>query len=112
MDREDLDMTYLSAIGSVNDSSWNVIIRINGQSMIVRLDTGAEATAITKITLAKLGNVQLSPAQRSLCGPDRKPLKVIGKLTTELASTNYKCSHDVYIIQQLKHNHRIRFACY
>ena len=103
MEGEDLDMSYLSAIGSDNDSSWNATIQINGQSVVFKLDTGAEV-AITEPTLTKVGNIQLSPAAKSLCGPDRKPLKVKGTLTAELAYTNSKCRHDVYVIEQLKHN--------
>ena len=101
---EDPETSFLSAIGSVNESSWNITIMINGQPIIFKLDTGAEVTAITESTLAKLDNVQLSPANKSLCGPDRKPLQVMGKLTVTLSSTNHKCNHDVHAIQLLKHN--------
>ena len=40
--------------------------------MTFKLDTGAEITAITVSTLAKLGNVKLSLVTKSLCGPDRE----------------------------------------
>ena len=65
---------------------------------------GAKVTAITESTLAKLGNVKLSPVTKSLCGPDRKPLNVIGRLNATLSSTNHQCDHEVYVIQLLKHN--------
>ena len=85
MKSEDLDMSYLntSTIGSDNDSSWNATIQINRHSVhvVFKLDTEAEVTAITEATLTKLGNVQLRPAAKSLCGPDRKPFKVMGTLT-------------------------------
>ena len=73
-------MIYLSAIVSKNDSCWIVNIEINGQHMTFKLDTGAEVTAITESTLAKLGKVKLSPVTKSLCGPDRKPLEVTGSI--------------------------------
>ena len=87
-------LTSVLYIGSDNDSSWNATIQINGQSVVFKLDTGAEVKAITQPTLTKLGNVQLHTAAKSLCGPDRKPLKVMGTLTTELAYTNSKCKKD------------------
>ena len=59
-------LTNLSAIVSENDSCWTVNIEINDQSVIFKLDTGAEVTAITEATLAKLGNVKLSPVT-NLC---------------------------------------------
>ena len=88
MEAEDLDVSYLSTIGSNNDCSGNATMQINGQSVVFKLDTGAEVTAITEPTLTKLGNAQVLSAAKSLCGPDKKPLKVMGTLTTELAYTN------------------------
>ena len=46
--------------------------------MKFKVDTGAEVTAVTKLALTQLGNVKLHPATKILCGPDRKPLKVLG----------------------------------
>ena len=102
---EDIDVNYLSTIVFGKDSCWTVNIEINGKPMIFKLDTGAEVTAITESTLAKLGNVKLSSVTKSLCGPDRKPLNVIERLRLNAAlSSNHQCNHEVYVIQQLKHN--------
>ena len=84
---EDLDVIYLDAIESGKGSTWNVTIDINGQPVMFKLDTGAEVTAVTQETLTKLGDVVLKPATKSLCGPDRKPLKVLGKLTNFVLHT-------------------------
>ena len=43
--KEDIDVTYLSAIVSEKDSCWTINIEINGKPMIFKLDTGAEVTA-------------------------------------------------------------------
>ena len=48
--------------------------------------------------------MKLSPVTKSLCGPNRKPLNVICRLNATLSSTNHQCDHEVYVIQQLKHN--------
>jgi len=65
---------------------------------------GAEVTAITRETLTKLENVKLNPVTKPLCGPDRRPLNVLGRLTATLHSANNKCSQEIYVIQQLKQN--------
>ena len=101
---EDLDVIYLDTIESRKGSIWNVTIDINGQPVMFKLDTGAEVTAVTQETMTRVGNVVLKPATKSLCGPDRKPLKVLGKLTVTLSSTHHKCDQEVYVLQQLKHN--------
>ena len=54
--------------------------------------------------LAKLGDVKLSPVIKFLCGPDRKPLNVIARLNAASSSSKHQCNHEVYVIQQLKHN--------
>lgn len=95
---EDLNVTYLSATMSENYSCWTVNIEINDKPVIFKLDTGVEVTAITETTLAKLGYVKLIPVTKPLCGPDRKPLNVIGRLTATLCSLKNKCSHEVYVI--------------
>ena len=91
-------MTYLSAIVSENDSCWTVNIEINGQHMTFKLDTRVEVTAITESTFTRLGNVKLSPVTKSLCGPDRTPLDVTGRLKATLSSKNHTCDHQVYVI--------------
>ena len=101
---EDLDVIYLDAIESGKGSTWNVTIDLNGQPVMFKIDTGAEVTAVTQETLTKLGNVVLKSATKYLCGPDRKPLKVLGKLTVSLSSTHHKFDQEVYVLQQLKHN--------
>ena len=101
---ETVDVTYLSAIVSEKDSCWTVNTEINGQPVIFKLHTEAEVKAITELTLTKIGNIKLSPVTKSLCGPDRKPLNVMGRLNATLALTNHKCNHEVYVIKQLKHN--------
>ena len=61
-------------------------------------------TAITESTLTKLGNAKLSLVTKSLCGPDRKPLEVTGRVKATLYSKNHKCDHEVYVIKEQKHN--------
>ena len=58
---------------------------MNGETMKFKVDIGAEVTAITELALTQLGNVQLYPATKILCGPDRMPLKVIGQTPATLS---------------------------
>ena len=48
--------------------------------------------------------MKLSPVTKSLCGPDRKPLEVTGRVKATLCSNNHKCDHEVYVIKELKNN--------
>ena len=72
--------------------------------MKFKVDTGAEVTAVTKLALTQLGNVQLHPATKTLCGPDRKPLKVLGQTSATLSHCGKSCIHDIFVVEKLKHN--------
>ena len=83
--KEDLDMAFLSAVVSADDTSWTANINVNGEMMKFKVDTGAEITAVTKLALTQLGKVQLHPTTKTLCGPDRKTLKVLGQTSATLS---------------------------
>ena len=81
---EDLDLAFLCAVVTADEISWIADISVNGESMKFKVDTGAEVTAVTELALTQLGNVQLHPATKTLCGPDKKPLKVLGQISATL----------------------------
>ena len=101
---EDLDLAFLSAVVATDETSWTTNIRVNGETMKFKVDTGAEVTAVTKLALTQLGNVQLHPAAKTLCGPDRKPLKVLGQTSATLSHCGKSCIHDIFVVEKLKHN--------
>ena len=71
---------------STDETSWIANISVNGESMKFKVDTGA---AVTKLALTQLGIVQLHPATKTLCGPDRKPLKILGQTSATLSHSMY-----------------------
>ena len=89
---EDLDMAFLSAVVSSDDTCWAADIKVNGELMKFKVDTEAEVTAVTKLALKQLGRVQLHPAIKSLCGPDRKPLQVLGQTNVTLSHCGKRVS--------------------
>ena len=54
---ENLDMAFLSAVVSADKTCWTEDIKVNGELMKFKVDTGAEVTAVTKLALKQLGNV-------------------------------------------------------
>ena len=101
---EDLDLAFLNAVVSADEPSWTANIRVNGETMKFKVDTGAEVTAVTKLALTQLGNVQLHPAAKTPCGPDRKPLKVLGQTSATLSYSGKTCIHDIFVVDKLKNN--------
>ena len=94
---EDLDLAFLSAVVSTDETCWTASIRVNGETMKFKVDTGAEVIAITKLALTQLGNVKLHPATKTLCGPDRKPLQVLGQTSVTLSHNGKTCIHNINV---------------
>ena len=101
---EDLDLAFLSAVVSTDETCWTASIRVNGETMKFKVDTGAEVTAVTKLALTQLGNVKLHPATKTLCGPDRKPLQLLGQTSVTLSHNGKTCIHNIFVVEKLKHN--------
>ena len=66
--------------------------------MKFKVYTEAEVTAVTKLALTQLSNVQLHPAHKS--GPDRKPLKALVKYPPYLVIAE----SNIFVVEKLKHN--------
>ena len=87
----DTENTFLGAIESSgsNDKQWLSTIMLNRTKVTFKLDTGAEATAISAETYQELENVTLHQPTKTLCGPANSHLSVIGQFTGDLT---YKSS--------------------
>ena len=90
----------MSAVVVADEISWTVDIGVNGESMNFKVDTSAEVTAVTELALTRLGIVQLHPATKTLCGSDKKPLKVLGPTSDTLSHSGKTCIQ----VEKLKHN--------
>ena len=81
---EDTENTFLGAIELDSDKQWLSTIVLNKTKVVLKVDTGAEATAIATDTYHKLGNVTLHEPTKILCGPANSHLLVIGQFTGSL----------------------------
>jgi hypothetical protein len=88
----------------VEDKSWTSFVNINRQRQKFKLNTGAEVTAISEATFHSLPGAQLNPSNKTLCGPDRKPLKVLGTTDVKLSVGSASCEQSVYVLQTLTSN--------
>ena len=101
---EEPDTCYLNTVYTVGEKSWTSHVKINGQMKPFKLDTGAEVTAISPETFQSIHGAKLSRPNKTLCGPDRKPLKVLGTTEVELSIGKASCTQNVYVLEKLKSN--------
>ena len=96
--------SFLDTIQEVGGTSWTATIKINSQEIVFKLDTGAEATAISTRTYNTLKNITLQKSAKVLCGPNNKPLDVLGQAVVQLTYEGRTCKQPIYIIEGLKNN--------
>ena len=96
--------TIQDTIQEVEGTSWIATIKINRQEIVFKLDTGAEATAISTRTYNILKNITLQKSGKVLCGPNNKPLDVLGQAVVQLTYEGRTCKQPIYITEGLKNN--------
>ena len=98
------DIAYLNTLGSQDGNFWTCGIRVNGQGMSFRVDTGAEVTVISEDVSKALGLGTLQPSTKKLHGPDHSPLEVVGQATVRLAYKGKQCTQAIFVLRKVKHN--------
>ena len=104
-DNSTLDSFCLDTIHDTDDSTfWMTDVKVNNISVTFKVDTGAEATAISESTLQTLGQLEISMPDKKLCGPNGVLLDLRGSLTLTLSQKQHKCDPEIFVVKQLKHN--------
>ena len=99
-----LDSAFLNAMSHHQETSWNTTVRLGKQDITFKMDTGAEVTAISDKCFQQLEGYQLSKPEKSLYGPSRRPLPVVGQFTGAFAHKAKSTTQKVYVIKDLKTN--------
>ena len=84
--------------------SWNVQVMVKNK-VLFKIDTGAQVTAMSESAWNSLSHPgKLRKAKQRLCGPDRKPLDVLGTVSLTLTLNGKSCTQQIYIIRNLRSN--------
>ena len=107
------DVVHLNTVGDDTTShknattTWNVQVTINKMVLLFKVDTGAEATAMSESAWKQLNSdkkFQLASTTQQLCGPDQKPLDVLGTVTLTLTVKSKSCIQKVFVVRNLRNN--------
>ena len=97
------DATFL---GSINDESngddpWCISLTLEGKTVTLHVDTGAEVTVITKKVWRQVGKPELTPPDRTLRGPDSTVINTLGKFTATFTWNARQVEGEVYVAKRL-----------
>jgi len=103
-DELSLDSSFLDAMTSASQNSWNTKVLLEKTNVDFKLDTGAEVTAITEETFKSLSGIRLHKPFKTLHGPAKQSLNVLGQFTGTLYHKENSSSQTIYVIRGLKTN--------
>ena len=103
-DESYVDTAFLDTLSQNSSETWRVKLRLCGQMLEFKIDTGAEVTAISDAAFRTLRGSKLKSPKKTLYGPARTPLKVIGQLEGELSHQGKATNQPVYVVKDLKTN--------
>ena len=102
---ENTENTFLGAIESgSSEKQWLTTIMLNKTKVTFKLDTGAEATAISPDTYQRLGKVTLQEPTKILRGAANSHLSVIGQFTGNLTYKHTNCQQEIFVVKGLQNN--------
>ncbi|GBN27584.1 Retrovirus-related Pol polyprotein from transposon 17.6 [Araneus ventricosus] len=82
---------------------WTVTVQVNHKNIKFKIDSGADHTVLPANVFQNVfQNAKLEPPDKILCGPDRNPLKTLGKFKTNIEYKGKSCTEEIYVISNLQ----------
>ena len=79
---------------------WKIQVAVNDKPVTFKVDMGAEVTAISEKTWKALPTTAtLSKPTKTLCGPDRKPLCLLGEAEVRLRTQTHDCTQIIFVLK-------------
>lgn len=100
LDNNQADCVFIGSIKSSGSKPWMVTINIHGKEIDFKVDTGADVTVLPA-TEQVIENIALTKPTKILCGPDKRPLDVIGVGKVNLKFRGTVSTETVYVVQGL-----------
>ncbi|KAL2104369.1 hypothetical protein ACEWY4_001237 [Coilia grayii] len=102
LEGEEDDTLFLGAVSAgKKPETWKKTLKVNGQDITFKLDTGAEATVIPDSAYSEGWHGPLTKASIPLCGPSSEPLKVRGQFNGVMRYKDRTTTQPVYVVQKL-----------
>ncbi len=99
---------FLGSIDTVSDNytyqtdPWTVDLLVDNKSLSFKIDTGADVTVIPESAYGRMTGVKLLRPNRILYGPGQSALKVLGKFTANMKTTEVTSKQEVFVVRGLK----------
>ena len=95
---DDLFLGAVSTRASDEDTAWTVNIRLEGEEVLFKIDTGAAVTIVSEPVYRKLKGPKLDKPNRILHGPAQQALEVLGQFTVNLSIGKHSHRENIYVV--------------
>ena len=101
------EIAYLGVIQLENRNKsnidWTVTVKVNHKTIKFKIDSGADHTVLpAHVFKNSFQNTKLEPPNKILCGPDKNPLKTLGKFKANIEYKGKNCTEEIYVIDNLQ----------
>ncbi|GBM86660.1 Uncharacterized protein K02A2.6 [Araneus ventricosus] len=101
------EVAYLGVVQLESENKtnidWTVTVQVNHKNIKFKIDSGADHTVLPANVFQNVfQNAKLEPPDKILCGPDRNPLKTLGKFKTNIEYKGKRCTEEIYVISNLQ----------
>ncbi|XP_063077523.1 uncharacterized protein K02A2.6-like [Engraulis encrasicolus] len=101
LEAEEEGTLFLGAVSTGRKPAWTKTLKVNGQALTFKLDTGADATVIPSAAYSERLHGPLTKASIPLCGPSNEPLQVRGQFNAVMTYKDRTTVQPVYVVQKL-----------
>lgn len=110
-DTDSEDCVFLGDVGTERSQPWVQKVKLNGENVYFKLDTGADVTSIPEGLYSPDRDGKLQRPRKKLLGPGSCPLNVKGCFEAKLAVKGRSVSQDIYLVSGLAQPLLGRPAC-
>ncbi|XP_034038462.1 golgin subfamily A member 3 [Thalassophryne amazonica] len=110
-DTDSEDCVFLGEVGTVRSQPWMQKVKLNGENIDFKLDTGADVTSIPEGLYSPDRDGKLQKPKKTLLGPGSYPLNVKGCFGAQLVVKGHSVSQEVYLVSGLVQPLLSRPAC-
>ena len=102
--QSDLSPVFLETLSLASETSWTIKVKVEGENLSFKVDTGAEVTTISEKSYREINKPQLEKAGRKLYGPGRYPLRVIGQFSGKVSHNGRESIETIFVVAGLRTN--------
>ncbi|GBL95553.1 hypothetical protein AVEN_54150-1 [Araneus ventricosus] len=101
------EVAYLGIVQFESESKTNidrtVTVQVNHKNIKFKIDSGADHTILPANVFQNVfKNSKLELPDKILCGPDRNPLKTLGKFKANIEYKRKSCTEEIHVISNLQ----------